>query len=90
MEYLTKKYGDKEEHHQSLARQLSHATEKVIGWLVYCWLICFEFFQVAEMEKQKQDKNSFERLQKGAQTVYVRVRTHARVCIHAGECMCCL
>lgn len=31
MEYLTKKYGDKEQHHRSIVRQLSHATEKVIS-----------------------------------------------------------
>ena len=30
MEYLTKKYGDKEQHHQTLVRQLSYATDKVI------------------------------------------------------------
>ena len=29
IEYLTKKYGDKEQRHQTLVRQLSHATEKV-------------------------------------------------------------
>ena len=29
IEYLKKKYGDKEQRHQTLVRQLSHATEKV-------------------------------------------------------------
>ena len=31
MQYLTKKYGDKEQDHRTLVRQLSHATEKVMG-----------------------------------------------------------
>lgn len=71
MEYLTKKYGDKEQHHRSLVRQLSHATEKVINWLVYYTItVCYVFPQVAEMEKEQEDKmlvdkSSFERLQKG-------------------------
>ena len=30
VECLKKKYGDKDQHHQTLVRQLSHATEKVM------------------------------------------------------------
>ena len=69
VDYLSKKYGDKEKDHVTLVRAFSTATEKVR--MQVCKFGYINCFQVAEMEKEKEDKTlvekgTFERLQKGS------------------------
>jgi len=70
VEYLSKKYGDKEKDHVTLVRAFSSAAEKVHTHYTSTAANLI-IFQVAEMEKEKEDnmlveKGTFERLQKGS------------------------